>query len=52
MGFRDNGKQNGNYYRGLGFKGFGLRDLGFRVWGLGFRVHGILKRGGVHVGRV
>ena len=27
--YRDNGKENGNYY------------LGFRVWGLGFRVQGL-----------
>ena len=29
--YRDNGKENGNYYLG-----FGVEDLGFGVLGLGF----------------
>ena len=32
MVYRDNGKENGNYY------------LGFRVWCLGFRVQGLGAR--------
>ena len=31
--YRDNGKENGNYYLG-----FGVWDLRVGVWGLGFRV--------------
>ena len=33
--YRDNGKENGNYY--LGFRGFRVQGLGFRVRGLGFQ---------------
>ena len=34
--YRDNRKENGNYYLGIGFRAYiqvGFSGLGFRVWG-------------------
>ena len=37
--YRDNGKENGNYYLGFRVWGFECRvqGLGFRVWSFGFQ---------------
>ena len=35
--YRDNGKENGNYYLGFWVQGLGIRVLGIRVNGLGAR---------------